>query len=164
MSIRYIFFLVIANPIFAMQGPMVHIQKAEDAAQFAGQVVAYTPAYFLCDRYTYKELKGPLDPSLRYAFLSHAAVHHPKYNRMPVTERDKLEKGYHLSPLITADVIFMNNVLLTEWLQKDKLLMRKITPKEAARLLQILREKKAHFESYSFKDMQEMLNQLISKS
>lgn len=158
--------MILPSYMFAMQElPLVHVKEAEDVAKFSGQIVAYTPVYFLCDRYTYKEIRRPLDSTLRYALVSQQAIHDHKHYWMPIPEREKREKGHELYPLITANVKFMNHILLTEKLQKDKLLMRKITPKEAARLLQILNERKAHFEGgNSLEKIKEALKQLISKS
>lgn len=120
--------------------PLVRIQKADDAAQFAGQVVAYTPVIFIKDFHTYREKPSTiLNPALRYGYVSQESLYDES--------NGEWEKCHLLTLLVTLNIrTYYHEYLVTRNLKLEKLYMRKVTPKEAAYLLQILGAKKAFFE------------------
>lgn len=120
--------------------PLVQIQKAEDATQFAGQIVAYTPVILITDCHTYREKTSTvLNPALRYGYVSQEPVYD--------SSNGSWEKCYLLTLLVTLNIrTYYHEYLATRYLKLEKLYMRKVTPKEAAYLLQIVQAKKAFFE------------------
>lgn len=140
-AVLLFFLMIISHQLCAMQEPaMVHIQKAQDAVQFADQVVAYNPVIFINDFHAYAEKgSGILNPVLHYGYITPVALYDE--------HKGEWEKGHFLSLLVTLDVRDYIHHLVTRFLRQDKLYMRRVTPHEAAYLLQVVQTNKAHFES-----------------
>lgn len=150
--IKILLYVPLLMPFFnfaIQEPPMVHIQKAQDAAQFPNQIVAYAPVGFIDDRHAYKEPQsGALPSALRYAYVTPKTLPEWCYFFLSDDELEErqIETGHCLELLVTRDVIYTTHILFTRVLCQQRLLMRNVTPQETVRLLQIIRERKAHFE------------------
>lgn len=159
--LKIIFLAGICNSLLAMEEPpLVHIQRAEDATQFAGQIVAFAPISFIDDSLAYKEsVSKTLNPALRYGYVTPNTIWDWQFFGKSQKETPQ---GHNVRLLLTSDVNYGCHVLLTRLLKEEKLLMRKITLTEAVRILQIIKENEAHFEDDCDKRIEE-LKQLVSK-
>lgn len=151
-------FITCFNSVFAMQKPLImqHIQNAEDAAQFAGHVVAYSPVSFIDDSRTYKEGGWLLAPGVRYGYVSPHTVDDWKYDHMSLYEKkvNHVERAHNLELLVTTDIVYARHLLLSRVLSKEDLFLRKITRDEAMGLMHLLRTTNANFEgleNYSYR-------------
>lgn len=143
------FLFALSSAAFCMEEPqqMIHMQKAEDLGQFAGQVVAYTPVKYIEDYSTYKFPNS----GLRYAIVSLGKTVEWRHweslgmSGGAIYEGDGREHGHALDLLVTIDVL-TSTTLVTRLLKGQQLFMRRVTLPEIAALRKVIASREAHFE------------------
>ena len=111
---------------------------------------------FIDDSRTYKEGGWLLAPGVRFGYVSPQAVDDWEYDHMSLYQKkvNKVDKGYHLTLLVTTDIVYTRHLLLSRVLSKEDLFLRKITRDEAMGLMHLLRTTNANFEgleNYSYR-------------